>query len=114
MSQTTRSRKRAQWQRRMFRFSRSKLSVKEFCRREKISAPCFYQWRRKMAAAPAGSAPPARRPRFLQVQVAAAADVSVVFPNGTRLALPVHDREVLRLCIESVAMAQTHQGGTSC
>ncbi len=37
------------WRQRLGRFSRSTLSVAEFCRRVQVSVPSFYQWRKKLA-----------------------------------------------------------------
>ena len=43
--------KRQQWMMRLERFNNSEQTVAEFCRREGVSVPSFYQWRRKLAAA---------------------------------------------------------------
>lgn len=37
------------WARRIARYSRTELTVKEFCRREGVSQPSFYQWKRTLA-----------------------------------------------------------------
>jgi hypothetical protein len=47
----SRARNRFEWRDRMRRFRRSNLSVIEFCRREQVSAPSYYHWRRKLAEA---------------------------------------------------------------
>lgn len=81
------------WKRRLGRWRRSGQSAIEFCRREKISPPRLYTWRRRFAEAPAE---PRRRirskPAFLPVQVSAAAapaqGIELAFPTGHVLRLP--------------------------
>ena len=36
------------WRSRMTKFRRSKLTVVEFCRREAVSVPSFYHWRKRL------------------------------------------------------------------
>jgi hypothetical protein len=104
-------RKRSEWLARLRRFNRSKLSVIQFCRREEVSVPSYYQWRRKLADAiselDAGEQPAT----FIPVQVASSAEVQVSFPNGARLTLPAQDHELVRMSIESIALTRTFQGG---
>ena len=110
------SQKRSQWRERLRRFARSKLSVAEFCRREQVSVPSFYQWRRKLGNSSSNG--PARRSparaNFIPVQVVsattAATGVQVNFPNGARLTLPLSDQELVRMLIETIAQARTRQG----
>ena len=113
-SSQKRSGKRAQWRERLRRFERSKLSVVEFCRREQVSAPSFYQWRRKLskAAASAPSRPSPPRANFVPVQLAGVSAISleVRFPNGAQLKLPAADHELVRLSIQTIAQAQTGHG----
>ena len=103
----------ALWQERLGRFTRSPMTVAEFCRREKVSVASFYQWRRKLAA-PATAEKVAversARPTFIPVQVAAGANVQVIFPNGTRLTLPAHDHDLDKLSIAAITVAQTTTG----
>jgi transposase-like protein len=104
---------RAQWRKRLGRFTRSQTTVAEFCRREEVSQAAFYQWRRRLAeTATAGEATikPSSTPTFIPVQVAASANLQVVFPNGTRITLPAHDRELVKLSIAAIAVAQTTTG----
>jgi hypothetical protein len=112
MSRLSRPQKRAEWRKRVRRFTRSKLSVSEFCRQNKVSVPSFYYWRRKLAdTEPDASQREVERAAFIPVQVATVATLQVIFPNGTRLELPSQDHELVRVSIESVARAQTTQGG---
>lgn len=112
MSRGARAEKRSQWRARLQRFAGCQLSVAEFCRRERVSVPSFYQWQRKL------SGPSARdmarrgptRADFVPVQVATGAELHVSFPNGARLTLPAADHEAVRLAIETIAQARTRQG----
>jgi transposase len=101
-----------QWRDRLERFSRSKLSVAEFCRREKVSVPSFYQWRKKLAATGrhGHDVRPTTKATFIPVQVAAGANLQVTFPNGTRLTLPAVDHEIVKLSIAAIASADTTTG----
>ena len=112
MSRGMNTQKRSEWHERLRRFARSKLSVAEFCRRERVSTPSFYQWRRKLADSSSGS--PARRSparaSFVPVQVAPATELHVNFPNGARLTLPTSDQELVRMSIKTIALARTRRG----
>ena len=101
-----------QWRQRLGRFSRSTLSVAEFCRREKVPVPSFYQWRKTLAVTDRDGqdTTPPTKPTFLPVQVAATTDVQITFPNGATLTLPVDDHALIRLSIEAIAQARTISG----
>lgn len=103
--------KRTQWLARLRRFRQSKLSVAEFCRHERVSVPSYYQWRRKLADATSQVDAEGPLAQFLPVQVVGPTDLEVTFPNGARLTLPLHDRELVPTFIASIAMARTTQGG---
>ena len=68
------------WHQRLERFARSGLSIAAFCRREGVSQPSFYSWRRRLGE---GS------PRFLPVRVVppATAPVELLLPSGCVLRL---------------------------
>lgn len=106
-----RLRKRSEWLDRLRRFGRSKLSVSEFCRRERVSVASYYHWRRRLAEATsevdAGSQPAT----FIPVQVASSAELQATFPNGARVTLPAHNHQHVPVFIESIAMARTTSGG---
>jgi hypothetical protein len=104
-----------QWRDRLGRFSRSTLSVSEFCRRERVSVAAFYQWRKKLAvtAGEGQLAAPPLQATFLPVHVTAARGLQVAFPNGVPLTLPVEDHALIRLSIEAVAQARTTKARTT-
>ena len=111
MSRGAHVRKRSEWLDRLRRFSRSNLSVTEFCRREEISIPSYYHWRRKLAEATSGVDARRQPATFIPVQVAGSAELQATFPNGARLTLPAHNHQQVQVFIETIAMARTTQGG---
>jgi hypothetical protein len=110
MSRAARARKRSEWLDRLRRFRRANLSVSEFCRREKVSVPSYYEWRRKLVGATSEAGARREPVTFIPVQVGSPADLQVAFPNGARLMLSLHNRELVQLFIESIAAARTMQG----
>jgi hypothetical protein len=112
MARDASDQKLSQWRARLRRFAQSKLSVAEFCRREGVSAPSFYQWRRKLKDASANrrKRQSPLRANFVPVEVAMTTGLEVRFPNGTQLSLPASDRELIRLTIQAIALAQTGPG----
>ena len=100
MGQSASAVRRSQWEQRVERFTRSQMTVSEFCRREEVSEASFYQWRRRLAetaTAKEAAVSQSVQPTFIPVQVAAGANLQVIFPNGTRLTLPIHDHELVKL-----------------
>lgn len=112
MSRSANLRKRSQWLNRLRRFARSKCSVADFCQREQVSVASFYQWRRKLddEANDRSDHRPPTRESFVPVYVTAATDLQVTFPHGTRLTLPAHDYELVKRCIDVIALAPTTTG----
>lgn len=105
-------RKLREWQRRMVRFRKARESVAEFCRKEGVSAPAFYQWRKRLARQPG---PAEEASSFKQVRLVTAASVAVHLPGGTRLHVPTSDAEALRLVIDTLARADAQRaGGVPC
>ena len=112
MSRVPSPQNRLLWRKRLQRFARSKLTVIEFCRQERVSSASFYRWRKTLSDTPSlGSdqRSPARA-SFVPVQVAATTGLDVNFPNGVRLTLPVSDQELVRMSIYTIAQARTWQG----
>lgn len=111
----------AVWRRRLARFGRRNWTIAEFCRREGVSIPTFYHWRKRLG--PAVGKSPARDPQaqgahargdthpFVAVSVAAPAIAEIEFPNGVRIRVPATNDQALRaavragcdLCQEEVA-----------
>ena len=102
--------KRSEWLDRLRRFRRSNLSVTEFCRREKVSVPSYYEWRRKLTETTSEAGAEGEPATFIPVQVASPAELQVAFPNGVRLTLPAHNCQHVQVFIESLAMARTTRG----
>ena len=117
MARCVDSRKVRQWQRRMARFQRSRLSVAPFCQDEGISVSSFYQWRKKLQPLPQPTAPADRAgASFTPVRVVASPSVTVRLPGGTYLEVPATDPELLRLALQTLAQvdAQQMRGAESC
>lgn len=93
----------AVWEERLRRYKRSGLTVAEFCQREAVSVPSFYQWRRRLYHTPAG--PQAQQAAHTQRRQTAAFQsvlltggdvVSIEWPNGVRMELPAHQAGLVR------------------
>lgn len=102
------SRKVREWRRRMARFERSQQSVAEFCRKEGVSAPSFYQWRKRLGQG-AGVAEGASG--FRPVRLVPSAGVVVQWPGGTQLHVATSDPQTLRVVIGMLARVDARRGG---
>lgn len=88
--------KAAVWRERLRRFQGAGCTVAEFCRRERVSVPSFYQWRRRLADTSPGPRPqrsrrlqgPQTTPAFQQVMLSGGGAVAIELPSGVRLELP--------------------------
>lgn len=75
----------AAWMERLARQRRSGLSIAEFCRREGISPPSFYAWRRRLEKdAPALFVPV----ELSRAGVPSAGGVQIELPGGALVTLP--------------------------
>lgn len=100
------------WRDRLARYLKSDLRVAQFCERERVSQPSFYQWRNRLAADQpsstkprrarrSGSGPVAAAPRFVPVNVGESVFAEVEFPNGVRIRVPATNAEALRVAIST-------------
>jgi len=94
-------RKCSEWQQRLRRFEKAGLTVALFCKRERVSVPTFWYWRRKyVGRAPEPQAPPAA---FSPVEVIGGRSVSLRFPIGAILEIPEDRPDLVRVAIEAAA-----------
>lgn len=100
----------ARWRERMARWRRSGLPVAEFCRREQVSQPSFYGWRRRLRDVP--SKP--HRPVFVPVEIGAAepspGGVRIELPGGAVVTLPAEASAAL---VTAAIRAATDTSATS-
>ena len=104
------------WRQRLERFAGWTGTVAEFCRREGVTQPTFYQWRKRLrlAGEPAtgGAAkglPGARaadeakqgRVPFVELSLAARAAVEIELPNGAVVRIPADREGALRVAIRA-------------
>lgn len=89
------------WQVRLQRFEECSLSVREFCERESVSQASFYQWRRRLKS-DSGDVASKPTPSFQAVHVTATTGLSIVLPDGTRLELPAHQLELVRVVVREL------------
>lgn len=110
MARLVNSEKEAVWRKRLWRYGKSHLTVARFCRSEGVSAPTFYQWRKRLAERGPQGISAATKPRgsFVPIRVMAAVappqatlPVEIHLPNGTRICLPSGDVVALRVGIQA-------------
>ena len=99
----------AVWRERLARFDRGDGTVAEFCRREGVSNPSFYQWRkrlrqrdrqaRRVEQEAAGASAAEVRGRFLPVNVAGLSVAEIELPNGIKIRVPATNVELVRTAI---------------
>ena len=93
------------WRNRLAKYSKSSLSVTEFCRQQGVSVPSFYQWRKRLcgscSAAPAKpkKSSHAKKASFVPLGVSPAALVEIEFPSGVRVRVPASNLEALQQVI---------------
>jgi hypothetical protein len=97
----------AVWRERLRRYERSGLTVTRFCEREGVSAPSFYQWRKRLAsrpAAPGGQSAPA----FRQLLLGPSGGVmSVELAGGARIQLPAENLPLARAVVAELLQAES-------
>jgi transposase-like protein len=105
----------AVWRQRLARFHSGELTVAEFCRREGVSDPSFYQWRKRLQQ---GGGRPKRTDRgerarpegeeaghFVPVHVIGLTAAEIELPNGIKIRVPATSAEALRTAILSAGDA---------
>ena len=109
MARAIRGSSASAWRRRFRRYSRSSLTVSEFCSKEEVSVASFYAWKRKLDAVASNgasdggpSAPPAFRPVSL---VGPAPVMSAKLPGGLQLEVSVADVELIRGVVAELVRA---------
>jgi hypothetical protein len=111
MAYSLTDRKAQEWRQRLMRFEKSRHTVGEFCRREGVSPPSFYLWRRRLASRPeATQASPPPPAGFRAVRLLPAAALTVQLPGGTQLLVPLSDPDTLRAVIEAVGCVDAQRG----
>lgn len=82
--------RRQLWQERLDRFGHSCLTVAQFCQQEGVSAPSFYQWKRKLAGSMNSQAP-----SFVPISVSRPVDAGakLTLPGGATIDLGEHVHE---------------------
>ena len=106
----------AAWRERIRRYERSGLTVTHFCEQECVSAPSFYQWRKRLVAHPAPDLRPAPRdqqapisqqPAFQQLTLAPGGGVmSIELASGVRMELPAENLPLVRAVVVELLQAE--------
>jgi len=106
MSRSSDPSKVAEWRLRLRRFSSSRLSVTKFCAKERVSTPTFYQWRKRLAKAPARKPKAAKAPAFRPVTVVTADQVvSIQLSGGARIQVPSDNVDAVRTVVGELVRA---------
>ena len=94
-------RKLAEWRQRLQRYEKAGLTVARFCKRERVSVPTFWYWRRKCAGMSLASrAAPAV---FSPVEVVGGGLVTLRFATGAVMELPDDRLDLVRVAVEAAA-----------
>lgn len=93
MSMVNGQQRYAVWSERLRRFGMGSVTVAEFCRREAVSVPSFYAWRKRLKESEGAKAPSVKNrdgdAKFLSVVVSAAiAQPMLKLPGGAVIELP--------------------------
>ena len=105
------------WRKRLARFERGDWKVGEFCRREGVSGPSFYRWRKRLQQGGRRAERRGQRDRtttevkvkkashFVPVHVTGLTAAEIELPNGVTVRIPVAGAEALRTAILAVGEA---------
>jgi transposase-like protein len=95
------------WRDRLARFTKSNLTVRQFCHQEGVSNPSFYKWRTRLKKGTQGAKTVRKssdkqadsmKP-FVPVSVSGSSLAEVEFPNGVRIRVPATNAQALRVAI---------------
>jgi hypothetical protein len=104
MSGSFSDRKSREWRRRLLRFEKHPSTIKEFCRREGVSEPSFYLWRKRLglkdAQKPVPDEPPAG---FRPVRLLTPESLVAHLPGGMRMVVPMSEPDGLRAVVDALA-----------
>lgn len=110
MSGSFSDRKSREWRRRLLRFEKYPSTIKEFCRREGVSEPSFYLWRKRLGMKDASKPTPAhlRAPDespagFRPVRLLTASSLTAHLPGGMRMVVPMSEPDGLRAVVDALA-----------
>ena len=106
----------AVWAERLARHRRSTLSIAEFCRRERISPPSFYSWRKRLEKDELGPGAPGFIPVELSPAVEPSAEgVQIELPGGALVTLPAGaSAELVTTAIRAAMHGLSAEEGRSC
>jgi transposase-like protein len=116
------------WRQRLERFAGWTGTVAEFCRREGVAQPTFYQWRKRLRLigapatedaakavpdAPRGAdqAPQGHVP-FVELSWAGTAAVEIELPNGAVIRVPADREGALRVAIRAAGECESRSPDT--
>ena len=104
MSGSFSDRKSREWRRRFLRFEKHPSTIKEFCRREGVSEPSFYLWRKRLGLKDAPKPTPAESPTgFRPVRLLTRESLVAHLPGGMRMVVPMSEPDGLRAVIDALA-----------
>ena len=113
----------AVWRERLGRFRDGDLKVAEFCRREGISQPSFYQWRKRLGVASRKGRRKrqvdcARDPEFVPLELPTsllAGGVQIELPGGTVVRLPENvSAEIVAATVRAVCASDFKREASPC
>ena len=102
------------WRDRLDRFAHSGLNVATFCRRERISQPSFYQWRKKLQGEKSVRSLTSAKAKFLPLVLSApmpaALELTLQIARDVRLSLPASlpRRQLTEVFAAALAAADEH------
>ncbi len=110
------------WRERLEKQMQGPWSVAEFCRREGVSQPAFYHWRKRLrvALAKAGDvrAAASSQPRFVPVELPASlwgTEVRIELPGGAVVHLPQGvSAELISAAVRASCRSDAQEGGPAC